>query len=356
MKMALVLRFLVMLSWLALALLVSACAAATSAGFNSELMATDTPTVPTLAATPASTIVTSTTPAASPTAAPSPTAPAELVGSFETKPDPFNGSNSLDIDGEGNLYVTDIGRDRILKFNRSGTLLKQIGGYGAGDGQFDFGGNGPDANVTIDASGNIYVVDSGNSRIQKLDRDGKFLLKWGSAGYGTGQFVLPLALAVDSQGNLYVAEGSGRVQKFDSSGKFLLAWDGSGSAGGKFLAPTDIDVDANDVVFVADYPNVTIQKFDREGKFLSSWGADCGSHPIQILFAITLDAQSNVYVADKGGQVCKFDADGKFLAQWDIKGLGADNPSEPEGIAVDSQGIVYVVDFANERVLKFRQR
>jgi DNA-binding beta-propeller fold protein YncE len=79
----------------------------------------------------------------------------------------------------------------------------------------------------VDSSGNVYVSDYSNKRIQKFDSSGNFLLKWGSEGAGDGQFTLPLGVAVDSSDNVYVTDGSAagvgnRVQKFDSSGNFLL--------------------------------------------------------------------------------------------------------------------------------------
>jgi tripartite motif-containing protein 71 len=84
-----------------------------------------------------------------------------------------------------------------------------VGSKGSGDGQFI----GPQW-VAIDSSGNIYVADTYNHRIQKFNSDGAFLTKWGSEGSGDGQFNFP-TVAVDSSGNVYVADfGNHRIQKF----------------------------------------------------------------------------------------------------------------------------------------------
>jgi len=86
--------------------------------------------------------------------------------------------------------------------------------------------NTPDG-ITVDAQGNLYVMDSGNNRIQKFDGDGNFISMWGSKGTDDGQFnCLSFCLvAVDRQGNVFVTDNNNtRIQKFDSSGQFLAKW------------------------------------------------------------------------------------------------------------------------------------
>ena len=79
--------------------------------------------------------------------------------------------------------------------------------------------------VAVDSSGNVYVADTGNNRIQKFDSSGGFIAKWGSSGSGDGQFSYPSGVAVDSSGNVYVADTSNqRIQKFNSSGGFITKW------------------------------------------------------------------------------------------------------------------------------------
>ena len=84
------------------------------------------------------------------------------------------------------------------------------GSLGSGDGQFS-----DPTGVAIDGSGNVYVADKGNSRMQKFDSSGTFLTKWGSLGSGDGQFSDPSGVAIDGSGNVYVADkGNSRIQKF----------------------------------------------------------------------------------------------------------------------------------------------
>jgi len=114
------------------------------------------------------------------------------------------------VDGSGNVYITDPGNSRIQEFSSAGTFVKKWGSPGTGDGQFDH----PD-DVTIDADGNLYVVDKGNNRIQKFTGTGNFLTKWGSPGSGNGEFSSPVGLAIDISGNIYVADyGNYRIQEF----------------------------------------------------------------------------------------------------------------------------------------------
>jgi DNA-binding beta-propeller fold protein YncE len=89
--------------------------------------------------------------------------------------------------------------------------------------------------IAIDSSGNAYVADFGNNRIQKFDLSGTFLGKWGINGGGDGQFRDPRGIAVDSSGNVYVADsGNNRIQKFTSTGSFVTKWGGYGTGDGQF--------------------------------------------------------------------------------------------------------------------------
>jgi len=167
-----------------------------------------------------------------------------------------NGIGQLDdpkgvaVDSSGNIYVADARNDRIQKFDSSGNFILKWGtsciissGLGCvdpdgagplelGDGQLD-----DPKGVAVDSSGNIYVADARNDRIQKFDSAGNFVLKFGSVGTGDGQLDDPHGVAVDSSGNIYVADKKNdRIQKFDSAGNFVLKF-GNGAIPDK---PTDV--------------------------------------------------------------------------------------------------------------------
>jgi DNA-binding beta-propeller fold protein YncE len=120
------------------------------------------------------------------------------------------------------------------------TFLGKWGSPGSGNGQF----NRP-YGAAVDATGNIYVSDIFNHRIQKFDKDGVYLDQWGSLGLGNGQFNRSGGVALDSAGNVYVADGlNHRIQKFDASGTYIDQWGSLGSGDGQFNLPTGVALDA----------------------------------------------------------------------------------------------------------------
>ena len=137
--------------------------------------------------------------------------------------------------------------DRIQKFDPDGIFLWGKGSYGSGDGYFSYP-NG----VAVDGQGNVYVADTDNDRIQKFNSAGGFLLAWGSYGSGNGQFVNPQGVAVDSQGNVYVADtDNNRIQKFNSQGGFLDVWSDYSPGNGQFFQPQGLALGGS-TLYVAD--------------------------------------------------------------------------------------------------------
>ena len=191
-----------------------------------------------------------------------------------------NGSFTLPTraatDSSGNAYVSDRGNHRIQKFDSSGTFITKWGATllglpvaGTGDGEFNL-----PAGVATDSLSNVYVADTTNNRIQKFNSTGGFLTKWGTSGSGNGQFALPQGIATDSSDNVYVADtGNNRIQKFNSTGGFITAWGSAGTGDGQFTSPSGVAVDSSGNVYVADAGNNRIQKFDSSGTFITKWGS-----------------------------------------------------------------------------------
>jgi sugar lactone lactonase YvrE len=276
------------------------------------------------------------------------------------------------VDSDGNVYVADTYNDRIQKFDSDGNFIMKWGEFGDGDGQFD-----EPWGVGVSSDGYVYVADTRNDRIQKFDLDGNFIKKWGSEGIGEGQFDWPRGVAVDSDGYVYVADTyNDRIQKFDSEGKFELMWGGFGVyEDGKFFFTGDVAVDSKGDVYVTDvFINNRIQKFDSDGNFIRKWGSGGkGDGQFNALWGICVDSDDMVYVADTSNhRIQKFDSDGNFLGWWGLDDLGDTkwHPKEtgripdiyggngdgqfvkPDGVAVDSEGNIYVADTLNDRIQK----
>ena len=352
---------------------------------------------------------------------PSASASINFVTAWGPPPGDGDGHFSLPLglatDSSGNVYVVDSGNSRIQKFDSSGNVntFLRTWGWGVDDGSSSFqtctsscqaGTSGPGdgqffspVGVAIDSSGNVYVADTFNYRIQRFSSSGAFLGKWGISGALEGRFNLARDVATDSSGNVYVADSNyNRIQKFDSSANgntFLRMWgrgvdDGSptfqtctsscqgGSSGtgdGQLDNPVGLATDSSGNLYVADSGNDRIQKFDSSGTFLRTWGwgVDDGSSSFQTCtsscqagssgtgdgqFAspddVAVDSSGNVYVTDSGNnRIQMFSSSGAFLTKWGSSGSGNGQFDSPVGVAADSTGNIYVADRDNQRIQKF---
>jgi tripartite motif-containing protein 71 len=265
-----------------------------------------------------------------------------------TKDRDFDIPSGIAADASGNIYVADSGNYCIQKFDSSGNLLATWGGR--------YGGFSSVDDIAADASGNIYAVDRRNHCIQKFDGSGKFLTTWGTRGTGDGEFRCPAGIAVNAAGDVYVTDsGNHRIQKFDSSGKFLTTWGSQGSGNGEFQSPEGIAIDASGNIYVADSGNHRIQKFDSSGKFLTTWGSyGTGDDEFQWPSGIAIDASGNVYVADTDANRIKiFDSSGNSLKTWQFWDTGGEIFHLPSDIASDASGNIYVVNKGSHCVQKF---
>ncbi len=211
--------------------------------------------------------------------------------------------------------------------------------------------------VAVNDQGMIYVADYANNRIVVLDPVGRYVAAWGGQGSADGQFNYPSGIAFDSHGNVYVVDrGNHRIQKFDANGSYLAQWGTRGNGDGQFLNPSGIAIAYNDILYVADRDNRRIQRFDLKGNFLSEWGRyGNGDGQFYLPYGLAIDTQGHVYVTDSElHRVQKFDADGAFISKWGTQGTGNGQFRYPFSIAVDNgNGHLYVPDAQNNRIQKF---
>lgn len=271
------------------------------------------------------------------------------------------------------LYACDQAGGRILKFNTStGAVAAVLGGPGSGNGQF----SQPYGIAVHSPSGDLYVAERGNNRIQRITNIGTHVVAWGTGGTGAGQFGEPIGVAVDSGGNVYVTENANhRVQKFQvaqTGGVWtatpVATWGSSGSGNGQFNRPYGIAVDAAGNVWVADGFNGRVQKFNSAGVFQSVLGAAgtaagqfvvatwVGVGPTGDLFVSSTNSNpQDGTLPDAASQcVSRFTSAGTFVSRWGGGwGTAAGQFKLPFAAVIDASSRAYVADFYNNRVQVF---
>jgi len=221
-------------------------------------------------------------------------------GSNGTGDKQFINPQGIVVDSNGNVYVTDTSTNRIQKFDSDGnfvTSLLRSDPYHSGPGYDELRGS---SYIDVDSNGNLYVT---SWLVQKFDNNGNFIKEWGS--YDTSNELevnSPQGIAVDSSGSIYIAnKGNNNVSKFDSSGIFIKSWGIKGTDDGQFNDPRGIAVDSSGDVYVVDSGNHRVQKFDSNGAFLTKWGSEgTGNGQFEEPPGIAVDSINNVYVSDTG--------------------------------------------------------
>jgi pimeloyl-ACP methyl ester carboxylesterase/sugar lactone lactonase YvrE len=234
------------------------------------------------------------------------------------------------VDSQGNVYVNSDPYP-LVKVSPTGAVLAHWDGLGFNQDQPDYA-----AGVALDAQGNVYVADVNADQIVKLSPALQVLAQWGSYGVAPGQFVGPTGVALDAQGNIYVVDsGNVRIQKFSPTGQVLAVW-GKPRA---FRTPNGIAVDGQNNVYVADSGNKRIVKLSATGEQVAAWTNELFNTFVFPL-DVTVDTRGNVFVADAGNQtIVKLSQSGKQLDYWwpDTNRVLTDI-----GLARDPKQVVYV--------------
>ncbi len=311
----------------------------------------------TISPTPSSTRTITQTWTVSPTVTPMPTANmgpmcySLMWGANGNAIGEFNGPAGMETDSGGNIFVVDTGNNRVEKFNSNGVDLSEFGSYGSSDLQFD-----APHDIAIDAGNEMYVTDTNNHRVEKFDVTGNYITEWGFNGSGDGQFSFPEGIAVSPDYYVYVADtGNNRVQKFDAFGIHQISWGSAGLSDGFFTSPRGIAVDKDGNILVADSGNNRVQKFDASGGFITKWGsAGTGDGQFNNPSGITTDQYGYIYVADTGNnRVQKFSPSGTFIAKWGTTGALSMQFDTPYGITMLNATTLFASETGNDRVQKF---
>lgn len=280
--------------------------------------------------------------------------PLELIGERGSQPGQFQSPMGLAVDREGNLYVADSYNHRVQKFSRDGEV-SVLGEAGADRGQFLF-----PVGLCVDASLCIYVLEQANHRLQKLSPDGTSMWIVGHRGNLPGQFVAPAAVCIDKFHNLYIADsGNSRIQSFSATGDFRFAIS-NGDLG--LRMPRGVAADASCSMYVADTLNDRIVRISADCQEAVSFGKPgLARGSFREPEAIALDNRGIVYVGETSARRIQcFTQSGKLLCLFSAQrrlalpqsGAASVGLIAPGGITCDSNDNLYVSDALGHRVVR----
>jgi hypothetical protein len=272
--------------------------------------------------------------------------PGRWIGSMGRGEEQFTHPQALAVGTGGRLYLVDSGNDRLQVLSDRGTYLYEFGGFALDPAgrlsesesqRFD-----EPADVVQTVNRDLYVTDRNNHRVVRLDRDGRFLASFGA----DARLRLPRGIASNSIGEVLVADTENdRVLIFDRDGRLQRSLGTYGWGPRQFRAPFDVSVDsASNTIYVADTKNDRVQSFDQFGRLLWVF-----SGPFQYPLAVRADSQGLVWVVDgRTRQVLRFAPSGRLLDRLAPPVYALESPFD---VAETTGGRLLVVDRARSALL-----
>jgi DNA-binding beta-propeller fold protein YncE len=274
------------------------------------------------------------------------------IGSEGFGPGQFKYVEDLAFSWDGYLLAADASHAWVQVFDKTtGKFITRFGGKGDEDHHLDKPGG-----IAVDPDGNVFVADYSTGFIKKYDPSYRWLLTFSEYGSRPGQNMKSKYMDI-RDGRLYLPDGNHRINVFALDGRPLFQFGGPGKAPGQFNSPEAAKFGSDGRLFVSELMNDRIQIFDAEGGLLAVWGrSGSGKGELKAPVGLAVDRHDNVYVTEIGNnRVQVFDKSGKHLAMWGRKGSGNGEFGNLHGIIVDkSTGHVYVADTANNRIQVFR--
>jgi len=302
------------------------------------------------------------------------------------------------VDNSGNLYIADSSNNRIRKVATNGSIITTVAGtvigYSGDSGAATSAKMDWPNGVAIDSSGNLYIADTSNHRIRKVDATSKIITTVagtstrgysGDNGVATNaQLNYPTGMAVDSSGYLYIADSSNnRIRKVATNGSIITTVAGtvigySGDSGAATSAkmdwPNGVAIDSSGNLYIADTSNNRIRKVTvSDGTISTVAGTSTGGYSgdngaatsakLNQPYGVAVDSSGNLYIADtKNHRIRKVDATSKIIttvAGTSTGGYSGDNGAatsaklnSPQGVAVDSSDNLYIADTYNHCIRK----
>jgi uncharacterized protein (TIGR03437 family) len=304
----------------------------------------------------------------------------------------LSGPSGFAVDSAGNLYIVDQFNYRVREVS-SGVITTVAGngthGFSGDTGpatsaQLNFGNGGYPNGIAVDSAGNLYIADSGNARIRKVS-NGVITTVAGVGVYGvlgdngpaTSAYLnQPQGIAVDSAGNLYIADWQdNRIRKVANGVITTVAGNGTrGYSGDNGLAttaqlayPQGVAVDSAGNLYIADTSNSRIRKVSNgviatvagDGTFgFSGDNGPAASAQLNGPSGVAVDSAGNLYIGDQVNQRFRKVSNGVITTvAGGGSSIGDNGPATsaqfiPEGVAVDSVGNLYIPDYLNDRIRK----
>jgi RHS repeat-associated protein len=269
------------------------------------------------------------------------------------------------IESGGDIWVADSSNNRLEKFSAGGTFIEavgfgvsdgkekyeictsscQAGIAGKGEGQFDV-----PKDIAINSStGNIYVADSSNGRIEELSSSATFIRSFGTSG--TGTLSGPDGLTIGSGGSVWVADSNdNRVVEFGEGGAYEAAFGTEGAGEVQFKEPKSIAI-AGGNLYVDDFGNNRVEELTTKGVYIRQFGTAAGIGQLKEPARICVDPlNGDLVVADHGNnRIAVYNEEGAFLTKFGSLGKGEGQFENLKGVLVSALGVVYTTDAGNDR-------
>jgi DNA-binding beta-propeller fold protein YncE len=208
--------------------------------------------------------------------------------------------------------------------------------------------------LALDKDGNFYVADEGPFKVRKYGPDHLAFLNWGAEGKAIKSLKLASGIAVAADGACYITDArSGNLSKFDKDGQFLRKWGDAGSKETMLNQPLGVAVDGNNDIYVVDSGNGRIVKYSPSGGQKKTWGkpgAEQGQ--FQLPTGIAVNSRGEIIVVE-AARIQKFTSDGVFIAAFGKPGSGDGELKRCLAVCCDKYDNIFVADGGNNRVCKF---